>query len=173
MPSKEEEELLVLAKNLVALIEDEKSHEKNEFYTIINQITKILGPSYYSIPSDLKKALGVAYGSTLAETETAMKAAYTRSTLSLLRAAVKLARGPQKQIDEIDKYIKDLEKEVSICEQSEEPLLDELWKKTNRILDYISLLIFSGYGEIRGEGFKFTKKEEIKEITQNDTKRSV
>lgn len=155
-----EQDLLIQAESLITLLKDERQYELRDAIIIINKMAKILGPTYNNIPSDLKKGLGVAYASSLAETEIISKTAYTRSALSLLRAAVKIARGPKSQLDMIDRYIQMLENEIKICETSgNEATLDGLWKLTNRAGDYLSLLVFSGYGEIQGKGFSFTRKE--------------
>jgi hypothetical protein len=157
-----EQEIYTQAELLLSLLKDEKQHDVKDIYVIINKMTKILGPSYTHIPSDLKKGLGVAYASSLAETEIITKTAYTRSALSLLRAAVKIAHGPKSQLDAIDSYIQMLEKEIKICETSgDEATLDRLWTLTNRAGDYLSLLVFSGYGEIQNRGFSFTKKDSM------------
>ncbi|MFA5715215.1 MAG: hypothetical protein WC998_05720 [Candidatus Paceibacterota bacterium] len=155
-----EQELLTHAELLITLLKNEKQSDSREFNIIINKMAKILGPTYNNIPSDLKKGLGVAYASSLAETEIISKTAYTRSSLSLLRAAVKIAHGPTSQLEMIDKYIQMLEKEIKLCETSgDEATLDGLWKLTNRVGDYLSLLVFSGYGEIQGRGFSFTRRD--------------
>lgn len=154
------QELLTQSESLVSLFKDGKQYEIKEVYSIINKIIKILGPSYNNIPSDLKKGLGVAYASSLAETEIISKTAYTRSALSLLRAAIKIAHGPKSQLDQVDNYIQILEKEIKVCETGgDEATLDNLWRYTNRVGDYLSLLVFSGYGEIQEKGFSFRRKE--------------
>lgn len=155
-----EQDLLIQAESLITLLKDERQYEIRDAYIIVNKMIKILGPTYNNIPSDLKKGLGVAYASSLAETEIISKTAYTRSALSLLRAAVKIAHGPKSQLDTIDGYIKMLENEIKTCETSgDEATLDRLWKLTNRAGDYLSLLVFSGYGEIQSKGFSFTRKD--------------
>jgi hypothetical protein len=163
--SKKEIELLKCAHELVALLESEKTKSVSDVYSIINKIIKIIGPSYANIPTDMKRGLGVAYASALGETEIGAKAAYTRSALSLLRGAVKIARGPKSQLNTIDNYIYTMEQEMkNIEEQGEEAMLDKLWAKTNRTIDYITLMSFNGYGELNSKGFNFTKddKERLK-----------
>jgi len=162
-----EQEMYTQAELLLTLLKDEKQHGVKDFYIIINKMIKILGPSYTHIPPDLKKGLGVAYASSLAETEIISKTAYTRSALSLLRAAVKIAHGPKSQLDTIDGYIKMLENEIKTCETcGDEATLDRLWTLTNRAGDYLSLLVFSGYGEIQERGFSFRRKEIVDGGTQ-------
>jgi hypothetical protein len=167
--SKQEEDLIFLSKKLVSLLEDEKDHEVKDVYMIIDKMVKILGPSYSSIPQDLKKALGVAFASALAETSIPERASYTRTALSLLRGAIKLARGPKSQIDKVDSYIYLLEREIKTIEQhGEEAMLDELWKKTNRADDYLTLMVFNGYGEINQKGFSFERKESHRETAKKE-----
>lgn len=157
-----EEELIIQAESLITLLKDEKQHGPKDIYIIINKIIKMLGPSYSSIPTDLKKTLGVAYATSLAENEIGAKAAYTRSALSLLRGAVKIAHGPQAQLNIIDSYIFSMEKEMKHIEEcGEDAMLDKLWAKTNRANDYLTLMIFNGYGEINSKGFNFTRKEKV------------
>jgi hypothetical protein len=158
--SKKEIELLKCAHELVELLESDKTKSIPEVYTIINKMIRIIGPSYANIPADMKKGLGVAYASSIGETEIGAKAAYTRSALSLLRGAVKIAHGPQSQLSTIDNYIYIMEQEMqSIEQQGEEAMLDKLWSKTNRTLDYITLMIFNGYGELNSKGFSFKKED--------------
>ena len=158
--TKQEKELLKYARDLVDLLEDDKDHEVKEIYAIMGKISKILGPSSNLIPQDLKKGLGVAYACALSETDTPSKAAYTRSALSLLRSCISIAHGPKKQIINTDYYIGLIGEEIKNVETGgEEARLDGLWLKTNRAIDYITLLIFTnGYGEINSKGFSFTKE---------------
>ena len=161
--SKKEIELLKCAHELVELLESDKPKSIPNIYAIINKMIGIVGPSYSNIPSDMKKGLGVAYASSIGETEIGAKAAYTRSALSLLRGAVKIAHGPKSQLTTIDNYIYIMEQEMQTIEQQgEEAMLDKLWAKTNRTIDYLTLMIFNGYGELNSKGFNF-KKEDSKE----------
>ena len=166
--SKKEEELIKYARDLVTLLEDDKQHSPNEIYIIIQKITKVLGPSINLIPTDLKKGLGVAYACALAETDTATKAAYTRSSLSLLRSCISISHGPREQIKNTDFYINIMGEEIKKVELAgDEAMLDGLWLKTNRAIDYITLQIFTnGYGEINSKGFNFTKSD----TTNKETK---
>ena len=69
--------------------------------------------------------------------------------------------------EELQYYLKTLipEEIKNVETGGEEARLDGLWLKTNRAIDYITLVIFRhGYAEINSKGFNFTKKEEpIKE----------
>ena len=153
-----EEEIIKYAEELLALLKDEKEHSTIEVYLIVNKITGILGPEYALIPKDLKSSLGIAWAETIDEPNTYARAVRTRSTFSILRAAVKIAHGPKKQILQIDAYIKSIDDEIKKCEdQGEDAKLDELWKVTNNAIDYITLLAFNGYGQIKGDGFKFSR----------------
>jgi hypothetical protein len=159
--SPKEMELLKYAQELLKTVEGEGGYSNTKIFILINKIIKLVGPSFGNVPPDLRKALGVTYVTAAAETDIGAKSSYTRSALSLARAAVKIANGPKSQIDSIDNYIYKMEKEIAIVEEmGEEATFGTLWATTNRALDYVSMLAFSGYGELNSKGFSFSKKED-------------
>jgi hypothetical protein len=152
-------EIIKLAESIIKLMNDEtKEHYPIEVYTILNNISLIIGPEFSLIPKDLRSSLGIAWAETIDEPNTLARAVRTRSTLSILRAAIMLAHGPKNQISETDLYIKSIDNEIKKCEDAgEDAKFDELWKKTNNAIDFITQLTFTGYGQVRGEGFKFSR----------------
>lgn len=166
------EEIIKYAEELIAAMKNEKECNVAEIYSIINKIALTIGPEFSLIPKDLKSSLGIAWAETIDEPNTYARAVRTRSTFSILRAAVKIAHGPKKQILQIDAYIKGIDDEIKKCEdQGEDAKLDELWKVTNNAIDYITLLAFNGYGQIKGDGFKFSRVGVSSSASTGDNKK--
>ena len=156
--NEERQQILERTIKLLELLEKEDSKDI-DIKKAIENITKIFSPDYERIPIDLRKALGIAYGTALSESDLPTCAHYTRKTLAILRTAIKRARGPQRQIEDVEKLAQMIDSEISFCERSETPVFDRLWKVTNQALGYISDRVFEGYGAFTSTGFGFTKQE--------------
>lgn len=157
MSSEKEAELLKYSEELVEMQKDGKEHSYKEFFEVLGKIKKLIDPNFNAIPADLKKSIGMATVTAVAAPDPEQRVDIVRAGMVLLRSAVILAGGPQKE--EYLKKILDHEKAISAelkrispdPESEHVTLFDITWRATS----FLVFMSFSGYGEINSAGFSW------------------
>lgn len=157
MSSEKEAELLKYSEELVEMQKDGKEHSYKEFFEVLGKIKKLIDPNFNAIPTDLKKSIGMATVTAVAAPDPEQRVDIVRAGMVLLRSAVILAGGPQKE--EYLKKILDHEKAISAelkrispdPESEHVTLFDITWRATS----FLVFMSFSGYGEINSAGFSW------------------
>ena len=157
MSSEKEAELLKYSEELVEMQKDGKEHSYKEFFEVLGKIKKLIDPNFTAIPTDLKKSIGMATVTAVAAPDPEQRVDIVRAGMVLLRSAVILAGGPQKE--EYLKKILDHEKAISAelkrispdPESEHVTLFDITWRATS----FLVFMSFSGYGEINSAGFSW------------------
>jgi len=105
-----------------------------------------------TVPSGLKNQIAVLYSAVLSEISLEQKLVYVRSLLGSLKTAAELT-GNRKYIAEINAGIKILDDEVrNVDNAGEEASHHEMFRKINRIQDFITKVVFdpTGYADFSG-----------------------